>query len=462
MDLEHAVPILVPAIIIQVCIQAYYISHCWKNDALSQKQKALYTVLIALFNLPAASAYMFFRGRKQPAGKAPDISGMHTDNGIEQGVFVLFVIAYEALAINISLNGRSGYQGLVIWLLGAAFVLALLNGLFIRPGHKLFYYAMPAAQLLLTLVINYLDFSTSSQFIVLVMVATVINSLTLKESKIYSSGAFLLYFGSNIVKLSAMGIMPDDNLFFGSMYVNSIMFILVFAAFYTMKKQLLLNGLLQKALAENDEKSLRLEEMGAVDERNRIAAEIHDNVGHKLTAAMISVEAGEKLLRSDSCEAQKKLALARQQIKDGLQSIRLSVKAIKQGEEKDFRQSLRELIEQIQKDTPLRIILVCENDIDLLPIQQNVLLRAIVECATNSIKHGKSTQADILIQQRGGTVSMTFSDNGAGAQDAAFGFGLNNMLERVRSMGGTLHTESGQGEGFTVAVSIPAGKAGNA
>lgn len=462
MEIEHVIPILAPAVLIQVCIQAYYISHCWKNDALTQRQKTLYTVFIALFNLPAAAFYMFFRGKKQAAYKTPDINAMRMENGIEQGIFVLFLIAYEALAINISLNGQSEYAGLVIWLLGVAFVFAILDGLFVKPEHKFLYYAMPAVQLALTLLINYMDFTASSQFIVLVMVACVINTLNLRESTYYSLGAFLLYAGSNIVKLSEMGIGADDNLFFGSMYVNSIIFILVFVAFHTVKRQFLLNMLLAQALTENEEKSRKLEEMGAVAERNRIAAEIHDNVGHKLTAAIISVEAGEKLLKSDREEAQAKLALARQQIKDGLQSIRLSVKAIKQGEEKAFPQKVSELVEQIERDTPLHITLVMEDDADLLPIQQNVLLRAIIECATNSIKHGKSTQADILIQQRGDTVSMTFSDNGAGAPHAVFGFGLNSMLERVRSIGGTFHTSSELGEGFTVAISIPAGKAGKA
>jgi signal transduction histidine kinase len=462
MDIRPFIPIIAPAIIIQVCIQAYYISHCWKNDALTQRRKALYIVLIALFNLPAAAAYMFFCGRKQAVYKSPDISGMHADSGIEQGIFVLFVIAYEVLALNISLNGKSEHSRLIIILLAAAFVIAILNGLFVKPRHKLLYFTMPAAQLLLTLAVNYLDFTASSQFIVLVMVASVINSLTLKESKVYAAAAFLLYAGSIIVKLSEMGVSPDANMFFGSIYVNSIIFILVFIAFYTMKKQFLLNNLLQQALAQNEEKSLKLEEMGAIAERNRIAAEIHDNVGHKLTAAIISVEAGEKLLESDSREAKKKLALARQQIKDGLQSIRLSVKAIKQGEEKDFVKNLKELLAQIKNDTSLSIDLVCESDIDLLPIQQNVLMRAIVECATNSIRHGKSTQADILIQQSGDTVTMTFSDNGSGAENAAYGFGLNNMLERVKSIGGTLYTESEPGEGFTVSISIPAGKAAGA
>jgi signal transduction histidine kinase len=363
--IENAIPILAPAVLIQVCIQAYYIKHCWDNDSLTQKQKALYTVLIALFNLPAAAVYMLFRGRTQVPYKNPDINTMHVDNGSKQGIFVLLVIAYEALSINITLNGQSENAGVVIWLLGSAFILALLNGMFINPGQKFLYYTLPAAQLILVLFANYLDFSASSQFVVLVMAANVINSLTLNESKIYSLGAFVLYVGSNIVKLSALGIAADENSFFGSIYVNTIIFILVFVAFHTMKKQFLLNGLLKQALTEIEEKSQRLEKMGAVAERNRIAAEIHDNVGHKLTAAMISVEAGEKLLESDSVEARKKLELARQQIKDGLQSVRLSVKAIKQGTGKDFSQSVRELLDQIRRDTSLRITEVIDENIDL-------------------------------------------------------------------------------------------------
>ncbi len=461
MNIEDILPVLVPGVLIQIGVQAYYIKHCWVNGALNTRRKAVYIILIALFNLPAAAAYMFFNARDKGSFKSRDIGGMHIDSGTRQGVFLLLVTALEILSFNIIFSGQTDNISLVTALLGAVFILQIFGGLFIRPRRKFLYYVIPAVKILLAIAVYYLDYSMSSQFIVLIAVASVINDLSLNESKVYSLCAFILYTVSCIVKIIGMGEV-DENSIIGGLYVNLIIFMLVFISFYTLKKQMLLNRLLGGALQELKEKSLKLEQMGAIAERNRIASQIHDNVGHKLTAAMISIDAGEKMIEKDMAEAKEKLSLAREQIKDGLSSIRLSVKAIKQGEQKRFSQRLSELLSQIKKDTGLSINDITEITAELLPIQQNVLLQAVTECATNSIKHGKARQLDILIQEHKGAVSMTVSDDGQGAPEIKPGFGLTNMRERVEGIGGTFVTQSGAGDGFTVSITIPAGGGGKA
>ncbi|MGI6358071.1 MAG: histidine kinase [Bacillota bacterium] len=100
-------------------------------------------------------------------------------------------------------------------------------------------------------------------------------------------------------------------------YANTPGVLLVWAAFYSLKKQLLANQQLQTALLQLRKQSLQLEQMSAIAERNRIAGEIHDTVGHALTSALISIEAGQQLLDSDREAAQEKLALARGQVQQG-------------------------------------------------------------------------------------------------------------------------------------------------
>ena len=459
MALQEVYPIIIPMLLMQVGIQAFYIRHCWRNGTLNTRQKALYIVLIALFNLPGSAFYFFFASKKKPKTPIPSGNVVDIDDVNKQGIFVLLLITFEILSFTIIFgNMQTDYYNALVALLGATFILIVINSLFIKRKHRLFYYWMPVVEILLVLVVYCLDKNETSQFLILIVVASVINNYRLRYSKFYSLIVFFLYLACITFKYAATasGITAEN--FLGGIYLNGLIYLLVYAGFYSMKKQLMQNQLLQAAYREVQEQSIKLEEMAAVTERNRIAGEIHDNVGHTLTTAIISIEAGENLLDKDKNAALEKFDLAREQIKEGLQSIRYSVQAIKQGaDEKPFDIKVKDLLDAIRKNTSLRILDIVQIQSLLLPIQQKVLLMAVKECVTNSIKHGKSTQVDLLMQEYKGAVQMTISDNGTGAKTITFGSGLSFMRERVESIGGTMSAESEIGEGFTVNVTIPTG-----
>ncbi|MCR3957080.1 MAG: histidine kinase, partial [Gudongella sp.] len=184
-------------------------------------------------------------------------------------------------------------------------------------------------------------------------------------------------------------------------------------------------------------------------------AEIHDNVGHTLTSAVISIENAEKLLDVQPEEALEKLSLAREQVKRGLGEIRLSVRTIQAGNAGDFKAALREFLEEMRQNTGMEIVEIIDLKAHVPSIQQAVILSSIKECCTNSLKHGKATRADILLQDFRERLCMTFSDNGVGADEIDYGFGLRAMEERVLGIGGTMRTESVYGEGFSVEITIP-------
>lgn len=456
MSINDILPIVIPGVIMQLFIQAYYINHCWQNKRLTQKQKALYIIAIAIANTPAAAIYLFLT-RKRTIDQIQDTGDKNIDGNIKQGILALLIISFEISAFNmITKNMLSKDYVVIIWLLATGFILMLIDGLLINKRHRLLYYLIPAIEIVLVLLLYYLDNSASSQFIVLAVVASIINSHSLKHAKIYSILAFCLYFGIIILKtLAQYGSLGEDELIY--VYMNTLIFILVFTAFYTMKKQLLVNDQLETALKKLKEKSLKLEEMSTVAERNRITGEIHDTVGHTLTTAIISIQAGQKLLGSDADSARDRFRLAEQQVQRGLQDIRYSVKTIKDGDKKTFEPELQLMLDEIRKNTGLTVTDIVEIRTHLLPIQQKVLFRAIKECTTNSLKHGDSTVVDILIQEYKDSVHLTFSDNGVGAENIVFGFGLKGMAELVQSIGGTLTVSSKVGEGFTVSISIPTG-----
>lgn len=457
MDVLDILPIVIPGGIMQILIEIYYIKHCWENKTLTQKRKLRFIIAMLIFNIPAAAVYLFMTREKSLIEK-DDGDDLAVDRQIQQGVFVLLIVSYEIFTLRIlAQNTANQHYLLMIGLLTLCFVIMILNGLLVKRKHVLFFYLLPAIQILLVLAVEFFDPTGSAQFIVLAVVAVMINSYPLRPARIYSFAAFGLYLGVNLGEawLRQGQISSDEAV--SSIYANLLFFVLVFGAFYMLKKQLLTNRRLEVALQTLRQQSVQLEQMGAVAERNRIAGEIHDTVGHRLTSAVIAIEAGEKLIDQNRPAALEKLSLAKDQVRRGLTDIRSSVRAIRSGVDQPFAPALDRLVDEIRSSTDLSVQAIVDVQTDLLPIQQHVLLNAIKECATNSLKHGSSTQADLLIQEFRGNIQLTWRDNGQGTDQIVYGFGLQNMSERVQSLGGTLAVNSSQGEGFVVSISIPAG-----
>lgn len=462
MTIQDILPIIIPLVLIQFCMQAYYIRHCWKNRALTRRRRIVYIIMIAVFNLPAVAVYFFFAGKKKQKTRMQAADDIEIEDENRQGIFVLLIITYEIISLSI-IYGNIGrrYYSAIIGFLAASFVMLVVNELFIRNRYRRLYAAIPVAEILLVLLIYSLDVLSSSQFLVLTVVASVVNGYTLRYAKRYAIGAFCLYIVCIVFKIlnSEAGFVAEKLI--SVLYMNALLYILAYAAFYAIKKQILQNHLLQQAYRALHRQSMKLEEMAAIAERNRIAGEIHDNVGHMLTTAIVSIEAGEELVGKDNAAARDMLTRARGQIRDGLRSIRESVHAVKRGQKSgSFPERLQQLLADVRRSTPLGISDVVHIQSKLLPIQQRVLLQAVKECITNSLKHGESKQIDILIEEFRDNVQMAISDDGTGTDHIEFGAGLTFMRERVESIGGTLQVLSEEGQGFTVCIAIPMGFSG--
>ena len=96
-----------------------------------------------------------------------------------------------------------------------------------------------------------------------------------------------------------------------------------------------------------------------------------------------------------------------------------------------------------------------ESEIALPPLQAGILLSVVKECATNALRHGHASGADILLGEHNGQLRFAFTDNGIGTDTIQSGSGLSIMRERIQSVGGKLEIESAPGEGFTVSIIIP-------
>jgi len=497
MSVYELMPILIPGLIIQVAIVAVYVKHCWENPNLSTRQKAIWIVFIAITNLLASVAYLIVTKPKtkitmakaesidvvdsnlrlstdaetiDASENAEIIDASHVFDDLEespysgpsqnkQAIVLFLVAAYEVFALRMIFENQDAERyPLHVVMAAIVFVIMFVIGFFsgyIKSAllrQVLPYIPLPAASVLV-----YLDVSGSSTMMIMAIIAILINSYPLKLAKFHFAVYFIVFIAATLLRSASQNELFSDQMI-GALYSDILFFILVFAAFYALKKQYILNAQLESALAMTQRQERELRELSVINERQRIIGEIHDTVGHTLTTAIIALEDGSKLLDHEPAAAQAKIKLAQQQTRQSLADLRGAIRTMQQGDNGTYNDRLNALIDEIRRTTDLDITLVSDLKTNPLPIQQNVLLSAVKEFATNSLKHGKSRAIDLLLQEFDGAYHLTISDDGVGSDNVVFGFGLTTIRNRAESLGGTMRVESGRDDGFSLHIALPAGK----
>jgi signal transduction histidine kinase len=199
-----------------------------------------------------------------------------------------------------------------------------------------------------------------------------------------------------------------------------------------------------------------LEEMTAIKERNRIAREIHDTIGHKLTTAVIEIEAGKTIFPKEKEKALEKFSLAQQQVRSCLDEVRRSVRSLENYTAESFLNALSQLIEETEIHTGVKIKYQMEPmDYPVAQKSLNIIYRIVQEGITNGIKHGGSTVFVLTIKKVDGNVIVILQDNGRGCGCVVKGFGLKSMEARLEEVKGQLILESEEDEGFVVKATVP-------
>jgi signal transduction histidine kinase len=210
----------------------------------------------------------------------------------------------------------------------------------------------------------------------------------------------------------------------------------------------------ERLAAELGAAQSRIAELAVADERVRLAHEIHDGLGHALTAARMQLEGAAAVLEHDPARAKHALQKASRLVRDGLADVRQSVRALRPGADAP---SLDERLARLLRENPSDVTVELEirGEPRLSPAEQHALYRVAQEALTNVERHAAASRVTLKLDCRQSETILELTDDGRGMGDAAFGVGLTGMHERLARLDGTLEVGQGALGGVTVRAVLP-------
>ncbi|HEX6716203.1 MAG TPA: sensor histidine kinase [Pyrinomonadaceae bacterium] len=217
----------------------------------------------------------------------------------------------------------------------------------------------------------------------------------------------------------------------------------------------------RNALAEANQllrdHALQVEELATTKERNRLAREIHDSVGHYLTVVNVQIGAARTVLDQNRSRALEHLSKAQSLTQEGLAEVRHSVAALRASptESRPLPEALTALVDQWQA-AGLNANFRLSGIVRTLTPQTNLTLyRAGQEALTNVAKHASATTVNVRLNYGDDRIRLTIRDNGIGASESEGGFGLLGIRERVQLLNGSVRVTTDAGKGFILEVEVP-------
>ncbi|HBB31879.1 MAG TPA: sensor histidine kinase [Cyanobacteria bacterium UBA8803] len=204
--------------------------------------------------------------------------------------------------------------------------------------------------------------------------------------------------------------------------------------------------------------ALRIEDIATLQERNRIAREIHDSLGHSLTAFNLHLEAALRLLESNPAEAREFLLEAKQLGATALKEVRQSVSTLRSDplQSQSLENAIASLTEEFSKSTG--ILPTCYFNLSR-PVTAEVktaIYRIVQESLTNICKYAAATEVEIRIETKA-DLQVLIRDNGRGfnLDRNTTSFGLQGMRERTQALGGSFKIVTAPAQGCQIIAHLP-------
>lgn len=258
--------------------------------------------------------------------------------------------------------------------------------------------------------------------------------------------------GQNILLAVTLSRIPDVSLSDASMESGLFLGISLFAfmSSVVVLRENAARDELRRVNSELQATQVLLADNTRIAERVRIARELHDLVGHHLTALTLNLEVVTHLVNGKVLEhVQQAHSLARLLLAD----VREVVSDMRKDDTVNLANALNTLVKGVPK--PKIHLDLPSGDVMTDPQRAQVLLRCVQEMITNSVRHAQAGNLWIRLSVSGDGLAMSARDDGIGADKVAVGNGLLGMAERLKQLGGKLEIESQPGAGFALHAWLP-------
>ncbi len=191
-----------------------------------------------------------------------------------------------------------------------------------------------------------------------------------------------------------------------------------------------------------------------LEERNKIAQEIHDRIGHILSGAIIQLEAANIFIEKDAAKSRDIIQRVIDILRDGTEGIRATLKNIKPEVKQMGVNRIKLMLDEFTIKSNIKGILFYSGNIENIShVQWKVIYDNIKEALTNIIKYSYATEVRVNIQVLSKFVKMEIKDNGIGTAAFKKGMGITGMEERVSSMRGQVIIDGS--DGFSIISLLP-------
>lgn len=273
------------------------------------------------------------------------------------------------------------------------------------------------------------------------------------------------FFCVNLAGLTLRGVLSTETL--AMVLINSLFLFFAYGVSYLARRQIEEKERAENTLRELNrsrkeleaahrellESSKQREQLAIIEERNRLAREIHDTLAHTLTTVVVGLEAGKKLLGKDPARALSELEKSQDQARKGLEEVRRSVRELRPREldELGFDAALKGLAREFS-ESGVRVELKLEQEFEVSPALELPLYRIIQESVTNSLRHGASARVVVRLKQDYSGLTLEIEDDGKGCTKLKEGFGLQGIRERAAGFGGRVEFMNRSPHGFLVRI----------
>jgi signal transduction histidine kinase len=199
----------------------------------------------------------------------------------------------------------------------------------------------------------------------------------------------------------------------------------------------------------------RVAQLASTNERNRIAREVHDGLGHSLTVAHLQLEAARESLHADPARTGQILARVQSVIQAGLRDVRSSVGLLRdESRPRGVTEALSSWASELRTDG-IAVALDVSVTLPSSPATAHVLYRAAQEAVTNIRKHAGARSVEIAMAPTAAGWKLRIADDGRGAIATDSGYGLAGIRERVTALGGSVAIDTAPGRGFALTLELP-------